>query len=238
MKQWQQLSEKFLQLTIREQFLVLLTGLIAIVFVSYYFLIDKNAIENNSFEKKIVQLTRSNKSQQAVIQTYQEALLLDPNVEIRQKIALFESKLAKIDANLLTLTSDLVDPIQMRFALLELLKVEQGVALLSFELVGAQPLLSNVKSNVKPDENSTVKSTDEATIKESSEKPSLNLYRHGIKIKLAGSYFDLRDYLLQLEQLSWKFFWQDFNFKVTTYPENELEIEMYSLSTKREFVGV
>jgi len=48
----------------------------------------------------------------------------------------------------------------------------------------------------------------------------------------------LQNYLSQLEKLSWKFFWQDFNFKLTEYPKSELEIEMYSLGTKKEFVGV
>ena len=42
---------------------------------------------------------------------------------------------------------------------------------------------------------------------------NINLYRHGIKITLSGRYFELRDYLLQLEQLSWKFFWQEFDLK-------------------------
>ena len=64
------------------------------------------------------------------------------------------------------------------------------------------------------------------------------LYRHAIKIKLSGSYFQLRDYLIQLESLSWKFFWQEFNYQLKEYPVSELEIEMYSLSTKREFIGV
>jgi len=38
--------------------------------------------------------------------------------------------------------------------------------------------------------------------------------------------------------LSWKFFWQEFNYQLKEYPVSELEIEMYSLSTKREFIGV
>jgi MSHA biogenesis protein MshJ len=133
----------------------------------------------------------------------------------------------------------------MRKALLELLKIEKGVTLLSFELIGAEPLLdeTELKSNVDLE---TKKMADTAIVysaaQESDEQRDYdlgtNLYRHGIKITLSGSYFDLRDYLLQLEQLSWKFFWQEFDLKVTEHPMNELSIEIYSLGSKEAFVGV
>ena len=66
----------------------------------------------------------------------------------------------------------------------------------------------------------------------------LRLYRHGIKIKLQGQYFQLKDYLMQLENLSWKFFWQEFDYQLKAYPVSQLEIEIYSLSTAQEFIGV
>jgi MSHA biogenesis protein MshJ len=34
----------------------------------------------------------------------------------------------------------------------------------------------------------------------------LNFYKHVMKIKLSGQYFQLRNYLAQLEQLNWTFF--------------------------------
>jgi len=129
----------------------------------------------------------------------------------------------------LTLTTDLISPVQMRYALLDLLKLEKGLSLLSFELLGAQPLLDLTNNATADGKAHSLLETNNST---------LNLYRHGIKIKLSGRYFDLRDYLSQLEKLPWKFFWQDFNFKLTEYPNSELEIEMYSLGTKQEFVGV
>ncbi len=59
-----------------------------------------------------------------------------------------------------------------------------------------------------------------------------------MKIKLTGKYFQLRNYLQQLEQLSWKFFWQDFQFEVKEYPRSEVEITIYSLGLRRECIGV
>lgn len=228
-KQWQEYSDNFLKLTTREQYLIFITGLIAISFITFYLFIDTKIVENRKSVQQILRLQSSNQSLKISTMDMQAALQRDPNEDIRNKIAQYEAKLAKIDEKLLTLTSDLISPVQMRYALLDLLKLKKGVSLLSFELLGAQPLLSNELS-----EESLPKEKVESV-----ELPvGLNLYRHGIKLKLSGNYFDLQNYLSQLEKLSWKFFWQDFNFKLTEYPKSELEIEMYTLGTKKEFVGV
>ncbi|PCI57544.1 MAG: hypothetical protein COB45_03870 [Gammaproteobacteria bacterium] len=234
-QQWQESSENFLKLTIREQYLILLTGLVAIFFILFYLFIDDKMASNTNASKKIVQLSSSNQSLKISVLELQAALQGDPNEDTRNKIVQYEKKLANIDTKLLTLASDLMSPIQMRYALLDLLKLEKGVSLLSFELLGAKPLLSDPAPNLS---SNSVSNTSVDTINSNENIASLNLYRHGIKIKLSGRYFDLRNYLTQLEKMPWKFFWQDFNFKLTEYPNSELEIEMYSLGTQKEFIGV
>ncbi len=228
-KQWQEYSDNYLKLTVREQYLIFLSGLVAVFFIIFYLFIDAQMISNKKSSQQMIRLQSSNQTLKISVIEMQAALQRDPNEDTRNKIAQYETKLAKIDTKLLTLTSDLISPVQMRYALLDLLKLKKGVSLLSFELLGAQPLLDKPESSTADDKTSSAQGTNYSQV---------NLYRHGIKLKLSGSYFDLRDYLLQLEKLSWKFFWQDFNFKLTEYPQNELEIEMYSLGTKKEFVGV
>jgi MSHA biogenesis protein MshJ len=242
-QKWQESSEKFLKLTIREQYLILLTGLVAVIFIIFYLFIDSKLTNNIKASKKITQLSSTNQTLKISVLELQAALNSDPNEDIRNKIAQYETKLAKTDKKLLTLTSDFMSPIQMRYALLDLLKFEKGVSLLSFELLGVKPLLSKttpkLDSSTKDDlTTNSVQEPSESQAGFDESTAGLNLYRHGIKIKLSGRYFELRDYLTQLEKLQWKFFWKDFNFKLTEYPNSELEIEMYSLGTKKEFVGV
>lgn len=242
---WQEFCDKYLEITPREQYLILLTGLVAIVFITFYLFIDANIVENRRNTQQIAQLNSSNQSINITNTEMLAALKRDPNHDINIAIAQYEAKLAQVDEKLLTLTSELISPVQMRFALLDLLKLEKNVSMLSFELTGAQPLLSNIPStNDMQSENSSeiIADTTNTSVIDSLENKDLpvgvNLYQHGIKIKLSGSYFDLQSYLSRLEQLSWKFFWKDFNFKVIEYPKSELEIQMYSLGTKKEFVGV
>lgn len=235
-QQWQEGSVNFLKLTSREQYLILITGLVAVCFIIFYLFIDNKMASNINANKKIAQLSSNNQSLKISVLEVQAALKGDPNEETRNQIAQYQDKLAKVDNRLLALTSDLMSPTQMRYALLDLLKLEKGVSLLSFELLGAQPLLSETTASPLTDDLSSNTTSNATQFK--NDTSGINLYRHGIKIKLSGRYFELRDYLTQLEKLQWKFFWQDFNFTLTEYPNSELEIEMYSLGTKKEFIGV
>ncbi|MBA6253077.1 MAG: MSHA biogenesis protein MshJ [Colwellia sp.] len=226
-KQWQAYSEKYLTITPREQYMVLLTGLVAIIFIIHNFFIDDNALKIVKLDKQIIQVNNDNRTAKASILIFEEGLSKDPNESLNKQISQYKDKLNKVDVNLLKLTSDLIDPVQMRYALMQLLKTQKGVSLQSFQVIAAQPM--NIASTTDDETKAVVVNSDQ---------PALILYRHAIKIKLSGSYFQLRDYLTQLEALSWKFFWQEFTYQLKEYPVSELEIEMYSLSTKREFIGV
>ena len=229
-KQWKEYCEKYLAISPREQYMVLLTGLVAIIFITHTFFIDDNAKKIVKIEKQIMQISNENRTAKASIILLEDGLSKDPNSELKRQISQYKERLNKADVNLLKLTSDLISPIQMRHALMQLLKTQKGVSLQSFQVVAAEPI---TLASAKP-----VAKTEGKIADVEPNKQEMVLYRHAIKIKLSGSYFQLRDYLTQLEALSWKFFWQEFNYQLKEYPVSELEIEMYSLSTKREFIGV
>lgn len=230
-KQWQDYGDKYLAITPREQYMVLITGLVAIIFIIHTFFIDDNSSKIDKFEKQIIQMSKANRSANSSITLLEDGLSKDPNSELNKQISQYKERLKKVDVNLLQLTSDLINPIQMRHALLQLLKTQKGISLQSFQVIPAQAI---TLASSKP----AVKIKDISTAETDPNQEKLVLYRHSIKIKLSGSYFKLRDYLTQLESLSWKFFWKEFNYQLKEYPVSELEIEMYSLSTKREFIGV
>jgi MSHA biogenesis protein MshJ len=241
-EQWQAYSEKYLTLTIREQYLVLIIGIIVSFMVIFTGFVEDNLALVQTQNTKIIQLSAANKKTASSIVLLDKALLNDPNIAIKQQIDHYEKKLLNVDENLFKLTSDLIDPIQMRHALLALLNLQQGVKLVSFEVMPVEPILL---TNTVDDEPTEAK--DKAKIDDQSkalitpdlnDSVSLGLYRHSIRLKLTGRYFQLRDYLSQLEDLSWTFFWQRFHYQLLEYPMSELEVEIYSLSTDPEFIGV
>ena len=236
-QQWRLYAEKYSKITSREQYLILFTGIIVFGLFIFNVFIDAKLEKLKQQNKQIKQTLSANRSTEKSIKMFEQALQQDPNAALAQQIRQFEKKLAQVDGDLLKLTSDLIDPIQMRHALVELLSMQKGVKLISFEVMPVEPLLSSTEVSNDVVESSS-SDQQKALINDDSTPVSLGLYRHSIKLKLQGRYFQLRDYLLQLEQLSWTFFWQQFQYQLLEYPQSELEIEIYSLSTKREFIGV
>lgn len=247
MQQWQELSEKFLSLSPREQLLILLTGTVLIVFTFFTLAIDKNLVSVRNLHQQKKQLTLSNKGVNQSVSDLQQALKRDPNIALKQQLEQYEQALLAADQQLLTLTSDLIDPVQMRYALIDLLAMQPEIKLLSFELIPPREIISAPSTGelATAEAVAQVSTTMAGSKQENSvetengdELKAMTLYRHGIKLKLQGRYFQLRDYLAQMEKLSWRFFWQEFDNRLLEYPNSELEIEIYSLSTKRAFLGV
>lgn len=50
MNKWQEYSDKFQNMTLREQYLILLTGLVAVIFVSFNFFIDSTLIKTKNIK--------------------------------------------------------------------------------------------------------------------------------------------------------------------------------------------
>jgi MSHA biogenesis protein MshJ len=242
MSQWLTYSEKFNNTTPREQYLIIASGLVAVIFVLYSLFLDEPIQNIGSYKEQTIKAQQDIESKKGSIQVLKQALSEDPNTALKRELSQYQAKLGDVDKKLLELTSDLIDPIQMRFALIKLLKLQKGVKLLSFEVLPANPVTED--KVIADDENETeqtIEKNNTSTVKTrdvQSQPAQLRLYRHGIKIKLQGQYFELKDYLTQLESLSWKFFWQEFDYQLKAYPVSELEIEIYSLSTSQEFIGV
>jgi len=238
MQQWKKYKANFARLSTREQVLITLTGSIVIVFLFIALILDDVFAHLTAAKQQQHQLINENNNIQSVIVELENALRLDPNQQIKQQIKEYQQTLAEINNSLLELTSELVDPIQMRQALEQLLQLQRGVRLVSFEVESGEPIVLNKPSLANDNNNELIQQEKLPVLAESSTKiDGLNLYRHTIKLKLTGSYFQLRDYLNQLEQLPWTFFWEKFDYKLTHYPKSELELEIYSLSLKQEFVG-
>lgn len=87
---WQDYSAKFLTISAREQYLVLLTGLIAITFIFFNVFIDEKRVKIDSLTKQIKQANNSVQSTQTTINILQQSLEKDPNVAIQKQIAQYE----------------------------------------------------------------------------------------------------------------------------------------------------
>lgn len=65
-----------------------------------------------------------------------------------------------------------------------------------------------------------------------------NLYRHGLTLRLSGSFADAVRYLQGVESLPWRFMWEEMNYEVLSYPKAVIEVRLQTLSTVPGWFGV
>jgi MSHA biogenesis protein MshJ len=64
------------------------------------------------------------------------------------------------------------------------------------------------------------------------------VYKHGVLIRVAGSYSQLIQLMTEIEALQWKFYWESMDYTVKQYPNAEIDIRVFTLSSEEGLLGV
>jgi MSHA biogenesis protein MshJ len=105
--------------------------------------------------------------------------------------------------------------------------------LISLKNIPAAPLFDKEAAEQK----STVDESDGEQDNKNQTKDVFGLYRHGIRMVFQGNYMKSMDYLQKLEQLPWKFYWQNFDYQVEKHPKAIITLNIYTLSTSQWWIG-
>lgn len=213
---FQQLQNRFIDLSKRERVLILLTGLVIILLVGFLWFIEPALNKTNNAKKEARRLNAQVVGLEQQIAAIEAQLEQDPDKSVKDRIALNRRDLERLDLQLQAHTSELVPPGKMPALLETVLGKSDKLTLREMRSIAPTQLL---------------KIEDEDTAQ-------TNLYQHGVQLVLEGRYFDIQEYLESIETLPWQFYWKRFSYRVTEYPLAQVEIELYTLSTSPAFIGV
>jgi MSHA biogenesis protein MshJ len=218
--EYDKLSARFDLLSLREQQMIFLCSIILVVAVGYFLLVEPQLLNNAKIRKNIEGNQKEVSSLIEQTNALSLALQQDPNLPIKQRIVDLQQQIVQVEEQLTLQTSNLVPANKMPQMLEKVLVNSKNLQLLELQSIApfAIPL---GQSNDGPD-----------SLKDAA------LYRHGVKLVLEGSYFDIQRYLEKLESLDWQFYWKKFDYKVNEYPVAIVEVEIYTLSTNKAFIGV
>ncbi len=212
MQRWEQLSEKFAVLSTREKVIIMLCGLVSIFFILLTFLIEPE------LERKESEARNLEEEKKLVTRLEQEEKLLQMELEAdtgkalqKKYLALLDEK-EKVALQLSDFVSNLISPSDMAQLLEIVLDSSTGLKLESLQSLPAEPVWSRGSDYAR-------------------------YYIHPVRLELTGKYFDIQAYLLALESMEVKYFWRSFKYQVEEYPKARLELVVYTIGTKREFIG-
>jgi MSHA biogenesis protein MshJ len=165
---------------------------------------------------------------QAQLQTIKAQLQVDPDAPRRAEIAALRNDLSNVETSLKKLENGLVAPEQMNALLERLLARHVSLKLLSFKSLTPINLAEAVAGAGKP--------ADEMKRLVSSSAPGL--YKHGVELRLEGSYSDLHAWVAQLEAAPQKVLWGEVRFVVAEYPRAVLSLTVYTLSLEKSWLAI
>jgi MSHA biogenesis protein MshJ len=210
--QWQQWQAKFEQADPKRRRIWFAVIVLMILYLGFWVgarpALDLIQAEHNKQQQVQGQIAQL----QGEINSVDARLAGDPQAAQRQRLEQLQQRLVQINQRL-NQEANYVSAADNRALLKALLNEAKGVKVTSAQALPAELVYQDAENE------------DSA------------IYRHRLQLTVQGRYFALADYLQQLEQLDWSFYWQRLDYKVLNAPNAEAVIEIYTISLERDYVA-
>jgi MSHA biogenesis protein MshJ len=238
MKQhWGNLISKVDGISLRERGLIFAAAAFALVALVNALFLDPLLAEKKKQFTEMQQKQEKLRVTQAQIDILSQRKKDVGNSPLRHRIEQARKQLAEGDVYLKSSREHLVAPEKMAELLEQVLQQNGRLQLVDLQTLPVAPLVEKVV--VKPGGAGTKPaSAVSATPASAVAVPENQLFKHGVKIIVRGSYLDLLQYLTELERLPTQMFWGEAEMKVEKHPEVVLTLTVYTLSLDKTWLKI
>ena len=248
-QQWQLYAARFDALARRERAIVTGAVLLGLGMLGYTFLVEPQLARYATQTKSLAKATTELQIAEAQLLGIQ-AQLKDPDAPNRNALQQSRKELEALDTKVRLVENSLVPPEKMQVFLESLLSKNRTLELLSLNTLPPTPLIERIeekkpdaKTDGKTDGKTEAKADGKADGKADAapQSPAFatpNIYKHGIEIKIAGSYNDLLMYLAEIERMPQRIIWNRNKLSTELYPRNEMTLTLYTLSLDKQWLVV
>lgn len=219
---WRRLTERFNVRPVRERALIAAAIIGSVLLVGNALLVDPLLLRARQALRQGGQQTAEADGLAAQAGTLRAQLANDPDAPLKGALAGLQDELRTVEGRLKALEARFVPPEQMTDVLENLLASHARLRLVSLRSLPP----ANLANAGKKDEAA-------AALPE-----ALGLYKHGVEMRVEGSYADLYAWLAQLEAAQRKLLWGDIRFTVVEHPRSQLTLTIYTLSTDRSWLAI
>ncbi len=215
---------------LRERILIL-ASLLALIFLLWNFLIQTGLDKKRAqIDLQLAAQAQERQSIEAQITSISLAAASNPAVLKQKEIKTLQLSIAEVDAQLQSLAKGLITAAQLPQALESILANAKRLKVESISTLPAIELQLPGASQAVEKSTAIKAQADEDT--------GTGVYKHGVILKLQGSYFELMDLLIQIEASPLKFYWESLNYQTLDYPQAEIELRVFTLSSEEGLLGV
>jgi len=240
MSRWSNYAEKFYALPRPRRAFWLALGLIAVTSLGYGQWVQPQWQQWQTAQQRLTQLEQEQQQlTQTRVQT-QRALAGDPDAALKEQQAQANARLERLQTTLRERTA-YVSAKDNRALLQAMLALADELEVSGVEALPPEPIQIAEAATV-PEQAATSESAQSAQSTQSArQKPTQidsGIYQHRLKLTLAGTYFEIKAYFDAMEALPWSFYWNRLDYQASEYPRAVVEVEIYTLSMERDYVGV
>ena len=216
-----QLREKIDARNLRERGLILLC-IVAVLFL-FWDLIVQSSIDNTqkSLTNKLSEVSSQRQALDQQIAAITLALTSDPNLEQKNRIRQLNNDIAEVEARLTGLARGLIAADDLPRILQEMLAQTSGLVLEQVQTLPVEELSLVARQNAG-----------------TAEQVTAGVFKHSVVLRVSGRYFELLEFLQRLETSSWRFYWEQLDYRVSDYPNADVLLRVYTLGTDRGLLGV
>lgn len=223
---WNKYAARIDALVLRERLMVFGAAILVSVYLVFVLFIEPA-------QKREKQLASQMRQQQTELQNLQQQIQLlgkrlsGPDEVARTRRTDLQSQIATIDNSLKSMQHSLVPAQRMNGLLQDMLARNPRLQLVSMRTL---PLSTLVEKRAG--------TADIPAVDKQQLASEGNVFKHGVEVRLSGSYADLYDYLARLERLPTRMFWSRANLNAEDYPRVTLTVTIYTLSLDKAWLEV
>lgn len=209
---WKALLARIDDMSLRERAMLFASISLVILLVAYAALLDPVLRK----QKSLIDRVARDQNQINEIRGQIEQIVRAGDAKGRhpEQVAVeaLERQIAELDRSLTARQSGLIAPERLPALLKDILGRSKGVELESLRLLPGVPVKAGTGET--------------------------SLYRHGVELAVKGSYFELVQYLEELEKRSSVLLWGSVELQVDQYPDVRLRVVIHSLSRNASLLAI
>lgn len=226
----QKIMEQIDGRVIRERVLIFLT-LLAVVFLLWQLLLQSQIDKTTkALDAEHAKISKEQQELETKIATLTLAMATDPAITKRKAIENLQGNIAQVEAQLSGLSQGLIGAELLPKVLQDVLARTATIQLLAVRTLPARELQLATPIVTAPVNTTATGATPAPS--------GTGVYKHSVFIRVSGSYAELLKLLRDIEALQWKFYWESLDYTVKNYPNAEIDIQVFTLSSEEGLFGV
>jgi len=218
---WKAWIARIDDMSLRERAMLFGSVALVVVVAAHVTLFDRLLTK----QKGLIERVARDQSQLKAVREQVQLALKESQAQVRHPdeaaIAELESKIREAEKSVEAKQRAFIAPEELPVLLRQMLGRNPQLKLESLRLLPGTPLQTPGAA-----------ASASAPGKPAGAQAGAEVYRHGVAVTLTGSYFDLLQYLSELEKLPAPLLWGKFELQVEQYPEVKLTLIVHTLSTR------